>query len=72
MRTLYLKLTTISELRLHWGESPIQVIPDRIALRSSFLPTHVMIRCNKKGEVNWPKTGIYSFEEIKGRKVVFL
>jgi hypothetical protein len=54
MKTLNVKETNNLELRKNW----------EVSINSM---TQLYVRCNYKGDVNWPKTSIYTLEELLKR-----
>jgi len=62
MRTVYLKKTTVDEVKNNWGFEPPNV----------FTYGNIYVKSNANGGVNWDKNPIYTEEELKGRKIKIL
>jgi len=60
MRTLNLKQTSIKEITEHWGFAPAG---------DKYHYSHLFIRCNRNGDINWDKASIYTLSEVEKKSL---
>jgi len=70
-RTLYLKVVPKHLVEQMWNLKELLFTTNIITLKRDKIP-HVVVRCNKKGIINWDNTGVYTFDELIGKKIQFV
>lgn len=70
-RTLYLKIVPKHLVEQMWGVEVFIYNTNVMKINKDGIP-HVVVRCNKKGIVNWESTGVYTLDELVGKTIQFV